>query len=137
MDHIFTLPSNDLYWCQRVLVTGMGLLYPEARYSPVGLHATENIQEACPERLKTCSPDTTSKTATNVESPQTASSFPPGENLTARMGFTRPVGALVPLSYKQAAKRITVERMVNLCCGVVEDIDASVLVARSDEVSIR
>jgi hypothetical protein len=65
--------------------------YPDARYSPVGLQASEKIQEECPERLKTCSPETTSNTATRVESPQTANSFPPGENFTARMGLTKPI----------------------------------------------
>lgn len=65
--------------------------HPLRRYSPVELQDRDMIQAEWPVRLATCSPEEVSYSTMTLESPAAARNFPPGENVTARTGFTSPI----------------------------------------------
>lgn len=70
-----------------------------------------------------------------IESPATARSFPPGENFTVLIGVVSPE---LEVSNGRLAVRnhFTVKTVVHLVGVCVEDKDITVLMSRSNQVSV-
>ena len=67
------------------------------------------------------------------ESPAAASSLPPGENVTARTGLTRPEADLATGNREHEFTGLTWQRVKKASCVVVENVDASILMPRCCE----